>query len=83
MSRMRLQAAISLLHLSTVAVYAAQITKRMVRLAIVVQDTCYDVRHAFLSRMCVFGGLRKLPPRFNVIPFLTVHDPELDIKNMV
>ena len=62
---------------------AAQITKRMVRLAIVVQDTCYDVRHAFLSRMCVFGGLRKLPPRFNVIPFLTVHDPELDIKNMV
>ncbi|KAL1759171.1 armadillo-type protein [Schizophyllum commune] len=82
MSRMRLQAAISLLHLSTVAVYAAQITKRMVRLAIVVQDTCYDVRHAFLSRMCVFGGLRKLPPRFNVIPFLTVHDPELDIKNM-
>uniref|UniRef100_D8QDI4 Uncharacterized protein n=1 Tax=Schizophyllum commune (strain H4-8 / FGSC 9210) TaxID=578458 RepID=D8QDI4_SCHCM len=82
MSRMRLQAAISLLHLSTVTVYAAQITKRMVRLAIVVQDTCYDVRHAFLSRMCVFGGVRKLPPRFNVIPFLTVHDPELDIKNM-
>jgi hypothetical protein len=24
-----------------------------------------------------------LPPHFNVIPFLTVHDPEVDIKNMV
>jgi hypothetical protein len=26
---------------------------------------------------------QQLPPHFNVIPFLTVHDPEADIKNMV
>lgn len=24
--------------------------------------------------------MRSLPPRFNIIPFLTVHDPEDDIK---
>jgi hypothetical protein len=26
---------------------------------------------------------RKLPPRYNLIPFLTVHDPEADIKSRV
>ncbi|TRM60411.1 armadillo-type protein [Schizophyllum amplum] len=67
MSRMRLQAAISLLHLSTVTVP---------------QDSCYDVRHAFLSRLFKFSGARKIPARFNIIPFLTVHDPEEDIKTM-
>lgn len=26
---------------------------------------------------------QQLPPHFNIIPFLTVHDPEVDIKRMV
>lgn len=26
---------------------------------------------------------RKLPPRYNLIPFLTVHDPEADVKSRV
>jgi hypothetical protein len=37
MSRMRLQAAVSLLHLSTVPVYATAIAPRFLKLAIVVQ----------------------------------------------
>lgn len=37
MSRMRLQAAVSLLHLSTVALYANAIAPRFLRLAIAVQ----------------------------------------------
>ncbi|KAJ3508895.1 hypothetical protein NLJ89_g5509 [Agrocybe chaxingu] len=79
-SRMRLQAAISLLHLSTVEVFANAITPKFVRLACVIQDSCFNVRIAFLTKLVAFLQLRKLPTRYNVIPFLTVLDPEVDTK---
>ncbi|CAA7268353.1 unnamed protein product [Cyclocybe aegerita] len=81
-SRMRLQAAISLLHLSTVEVFANAITPKFVRLACVIQDSCFNVRIAFLTKLVAFLQLRKLPPRYNVVPFLTVLDPEADTKSL-
>ncbi|KAJ7135989.1 cohesin-associated protein Pds5 [Mycena epipterygia] len=80
MSRMRLQAAVSLLHLSTVPVYAKAIAPRFLKLAIVVQDTCFDVRHTFLKKLVTLSQPPKVPAHYNVIPFLTVHDPEADVK---
>ncbi|KAG6901443.1 hypothetical protein C0995_011956 [Termitomyces sp. Mi166 len=87
MSRMRLQAAVSMLHLSTVEVYAQTIAPRFLRLAVTVQDlgikdSCYNVRISFLSKLVSLLQPRKLPSRFHIIPFLTVHDPESDVKAM-
>ncbi|KAF8999085.1 armadillo-type protein [Cyathus striatus] len=82
MSRMRLQAAVSLLHLSTIEVYANALSPRLLRLAVVIQDSCYNVRIEFLTKLILLLQPRKLPTRYNVIPFLTVHDPEADVKNM-
>lgn len=48
-----------------------------------VQDPCYNVRMEFLMKLFPLLTARKLPPRYNLIPFLTVHDPEADVKNRV
>ncbi|KAJ7096724.1 armadillo-type protein [Mycena belliarum] len=80
MSRMRLQAAVSLLHLSTVPAYATAISPRFLKLAIVVQDTCFDVRMTFLKKLVALSQPSKVPAHYSVIPFLTVHDPEVDVK---
>ncbi|KAF8899783.1 armadillo-type protein [Gymnopilus junonius] len=81
-SRMRLQAAISLLHLSTVEIYASAMSPKFVRLACVMQDSCFNVRLAFITRLISFLLPRKIPPRYNVIPFLSVLDPEPDTRIM-
>jgi len=96
---MRLQAAVSLLHLSTVPKFATVVSNNIVSLAIMIQvcsrtvrlcpystylkDPCYQVRDEFLRKFISFATHQQLPPHFNVIPFLTVYDPEVDIKNMV
>lgn len=80
MSRLRLQAGVSLLHLSTVEVYANAIAARFVQVALMVQDTCFNVRFNFLMKLVSLLTPRKLPPRYSIIPFLTVLDPEDDIK---
>jgi sister chromatid cohesion protein PDS5 len=99
MSRMRLQAAASLLHMSAIGVYADALIPKFLRLAVVVQvsiprrkriftytlqqDSCYNVRISFLSKLISRLQSRKLPPRYNVILFLTIHDPEEDVKTKV
>lgn len=97
---MRLQAAISLLHLSTIEIFANAIAPKFVRLACVIQvrsipltyspltinglqDPCFNVRLAFLSKAILLLQPRKLPARYNLIPLLTVLDPEPETKNMV
>jgi sister-chromatid-cohesion protein PDS5 len=98
---MRLQAAISLLHLSTIETFANAIVSKFVRLACVIQvrivcfflffadsinclqDSCFNVRLAFLTKVILLLQTRKLPLRYNVIPFLTVLDPEPETKIMV
>ncbi|KAH9477762.1 Sister chromatid cohesion protein pds5 [Psilocybe cubensis] len=81
-SRLRLQAAISLLHLCTIETFSTAISPKFVRLACVIQDSCFNVRLAFLTKLISFLHPRKLSPRFNVIPMLTVLDPEPDTKTM-
>jgi len=81
-ARMRLQAAVSLLHLSTVPKFATIVTNNFVSLAIMIQDPCYQVRDEFLRKYISLATHQQLPSQFNVIPFLTVHDPEADIRNM-
>ncbi|KAJ3762232.1 cohesin-associated protein Pds5 [Lentinula raphanica] len=80
LSRIRLQAAVSLLYLSTVPVYAEALAPKFLRLALTIQDTCYNVRMGFLQKLVPLLFYRKLPARYNVILFLTAHDPEEDIK---
>ncbi|THV07080.1 hypothetical protein K435DRAFT_772803 [Dendrothele bispora CBS 962.96] len=82
LARMRLQAAVSLAHLSTVETYANALAPRFLRLALTVQDSCFEVRMKFLTKLIGLLQTRKLPARYNVIPFLTVHDPEDDVRNM-
>ncbi|KAK1222320.1 Sister chromatid cohesion protein pds5 [Marasmius sp. AFHP31] len=83
--RVRLQAAVSLLHLSTVETYANTLAPKFLRLALVVQDPCFEVRLTFVNKVVnllvnlLVGN--KLPERFNIIPFLTAHDPEDEIKH--
>lgn len=81
LSRLRLQAAISLLHLSKVDVYAQELTSKFSRLALTIQDSCYNVRISFLTKLLSLLQPRVLPPRYNVIPFLTVLDPEEEVKD--
>ncbi|KAH9968243.1 armadillo-type protein [Russula dissimulans] len=81
-SRMRLQAAVSLLHLSTVPKFATVVSNNLVSLAIMIQDPCYQVRDEFLRKFISLATHQLLPPQFNVVPFLTVHDPEPDVKDM-
>ncbi|KAH9161402.1 hypothetical protein EDB89DRAFT_2080638 [Lactarius sanguifluus] len=75
-ARMRLQAAVSLLHLSTVPKFAAIVTNNFISLAITIQFVPSSSANIYLS------------PRINNYPslqcdtLLTVHDPEADIKNM-
>ncbi|KIJ04367.1 hypothetical protein PAXINDRAFT_22347 [Paxillus involutus ATCC 200175] len=79
-SRMRLQAAVSLLHLSTIEAFANVISTNFIWLAITVQDPCYHVRIIFLTKLVSLLTARKLPTRFNTIPFLTIHDPEAGVR---
>ncbi|KAI0634818.1 armadillo-type protein [Trametes polyzona] len=80
-SRMRLQAATSLLHLSTVRIYAQEVAKYFVAIALTIQDPVYQVRMRFLDKLVALLSKGKLPVQYNVIPFLSVHDPEEDVKS--
>jgi sister-chromatid-cohesion protein PDS5 len=47
------------------------------------QDPCFQVRMVFLTKLIALLTPRRLAPRFNVIPFLTVLDPEPEVKKAV
>ncbi|KAH9849574.1 armadillo-type protein [Lenzites betulinus] len=79
-SRLRLQAATSLLHLATVEIYAPEIAKHFVSIALAIQDPVYQVRMSFLNKLVALLSKNKLPVQYNIVPFLSVHDPEADVK---
>ncbi|KAF9559464.1 hypothetical protein CPC08DRAFT_763333 [Agrocybe pediades] len=81
-SRLRLQAGVSLLHLSTLDLFATAMSPKFLHLACLIQDACFNVRQVFLSKLLLLLQSRRLPPRYNVIPFLTVLDPEPETKVM-
>ncbi|EIW55568.1 uncharacterized protein TRAVEDRAFT_73422 [Trametes versicolor FP-101664 SS1] len=80
-SRLRLQAATSMLHLSAVSTYVPEVTKYFVQIALTIQDPVYQVRMTFLDKLVALLSRGKLPPQYNIVPFLSVHDPEADVKS--
>jgi sister-chromatid-cohesion protein PDS5 len=82
---MRLQAGKSLLRLATVPEYQAAITQtaNFVQLALVAQDPLFPVRQRFVGTLLKLLVARQLPARFNTIVFITAHDPDPEIPNMV
>ncbi|RPD70263.1 hypothetical protein L226DRAFT_526109 [Lentinus tigrinus ALCF2SS1-7] len=82
-ARLRLQATTSLLHLSTVKKYALEVSKYFVPIAITIQDPVYQVRMTFLDKLISFLSQRRIHPMYNIVPFLSVHDPELDAQAYV
>ena len=43
----------------------------------------YQVRMTFLDKLVALLSKAKLHAQYNVIPFLSVHDPEADVKSKV
>jgi hypothetical protein len=84
-ARMRLQAAISLLRLARVQEYREVITQNanFLSLALVAQDPLFQIRVQFVGTLLKLLVARQLPPRFNTIIFITAHDPDLEVPNMV
>lgn len=99
-SRLRLQAAVSMAHLSAIDAFARVTTSHFVLLALTMQvvrplcltplpnltrpqDACFHVRSRFLAKIIHLLHTRVLPFRFNMVPFLTVFDPDEEIKNIV
>ncbi|OSD08806.1 hypothetical protein PYCCODRAFT_1380708 [Trametes coccinea BRFM310] len=80
-SRLRLQAATSLLHLATVPQYSHDVATYFVAIALTIQDPVYQVRMTFLDKLVSLLSRNKLPVQYNIIPFLSVHDPEEDVKS--
>ncbi|KAH8102266.1 armadillo-type protein [Cristinia sonorae] len=78
-TRLRLQAAVSMLRMASVEGLANEIQNHFVQLALTIQDPCYQVRGAFLDKVISQCSSSRLHPKFNIVPFLTVHDPDSEI----
>ncbi|KAJ3576722.1 hypothetical protein NP233_g231 [Leucocoprinus birnbaumii] len=61
-------------------IYSGVVMSNFLKLVLTIQDTCYGVRSTFLNKLIVLFMGKKLPPPFGVIFFLTVHDPEEEVK---
>ncbi|CAH7672632.1 armadillo-type protein [Phakopsora pachyrhizi] len=79
-SRLRLQAAQSILKLATYTVFTREVDSHFETLAGISQDPLYQVREKFITKLVKYLQQRRLRNiRFNVILFLVAHDPEPDI----
>ncbi|CAE6540975.1 unnamed protein product [Rhizoctonia solani] len=79
-ARLRLQAAVSLLKMSSSETYANVVLKNLIMLAITLQDTSFRVRSELLNKFTLLCINRKLGPNFYVLVFITAHDPEREIR---
>lgn len=43
------------------------------------QDSCFEVRLTFVTKLVCLLAAGSLEPPFHMIPFLTVHDPEREV----
>ncbi|TCD68846.1 hypothetical protein EIP91_009560 [Steccherinum ochraceum] len=78
-ARLRLQAAVSSLRLATVEKLHEDIRQNFVPLALTIQDPCYQIRMVFLNKLISMLSKVQLPPSYNIIPFISIHDPEADV----
>ncbi|KAG8711503.1 hypothetical protein FRC11_002628, partial [Ceratobasidium sp. 423] len=79
-ARLRLQAAVSLLKMSSSETYANVVLKNLIMLAITLQDTSFRVRSELLNKFTLLCINRKFGPNFYVLTFITAHDPEREIR---
>ncbi|KIJ30528.1 hypothetical protein M422DRAFT_36533 [Sphaerobolus stellatus SS14] len=79
-SRLRLLAATSLLQLASIPAYCEDIMPDFPLVALTIQDSCFQVRLGFLTKLVSYLSRKKTDPRFTVIVFLTAHDPEKEIR---
>ncbi|PWN28534.1 hypothetical protein BDZ90DRAFT_218538 [Jaminaea rosea] len=87
-SRLRLKAGLSVLKMALMPVCDAKVGQHdLNQLAGLVQDACFNVRSRFLHKLLLYlanqGKARKLPTRYNAIPFLVAMDPEDENREMV
>jgi sister-chromatid-cohesion protein PDS5 len=84
-ARMRLQAGVSLLRLACKKEYAEQVlqTENFVTLALVAQDEQHQIRQRFIAALLKLLAARQLRNWFHAMIFITAHDPEPEIPNMV
>ncbi|KAF8907524.1 armadillo-type protein [Mucidula mucida] len=75
MSRLRLTAALSLIQLASVTPVYSTLAPYVYHI-----DTCYEVRFNFLTKAFAILHQQQVPDVYNIIPFLTVHDPEEDLR---
>ncbi|KAK4699468.1 sister chromatid cohesion protein PDS5, partial [Phenoliferia sp. Uapishka_3] len=79
-SHLRLVSALSILKLASSDKFMREIMKKFDVLARVAQDTCYEVRSAFVNKLGTLMRNRIVKsPRFNMVFFMVAHDPELDV----
>ncbi|GAB1522287.1 Sister chromatid cohesion protein pds5 [Rhizoctonia solani] len=79
-ARLRLQAAVSLLKMSSAETYGNVVLKNLIMLAVTLQDTSFRVRSELLNKFTLLCINRKLGPNFYVLTFITAHDPEREIR---
>lgn len=78
--RFRLQAAISMLKLSRVPKYEKLVHPSFIHLALMTQDTAFQIRGIFIHKLIAYLFAKKFPGnvanRMMVMLFLTAHDPD-------
>lgn len=53
------------------------------KLALVIQDSCYQVRESFANRLIKYIQLGGLSTRYSIILMLSAHEPEAELKHRV
>lgn len=79
-ARLRLQAANSLLKLSTIPKYSNLIVLHFPQLALVIQDQSYQVRSGFVHKLLSYLQPPQLDPRYHCVLFMTALDPEEEVR---
>lgn len=81
-SRLRLAAVNALLKLATHDRLHDEILRHFARLARVAHDPVYEVRAGLIVRLLGYlrEGRARLPPRLNLLLFLTAHEPEEELR---
>lgn len=84
-AHLRLTAARGLLKLAKAdSAFDGMITQHdFQKLALVIQDSCYQVRESFANRLIKYIQIGGLPMRYSVILMLSAHEPEVELKHRV
>ncbi|KAK9451020.1 armadillo-type protein [Limtongia smithiae] len=81
-SRLRLSAGLFLLKLARLPVYERLISPKDINsLSLLVQDTNFQVRQAFIDKLKMYLAREQLPEKYIPIMFLMAYEPEDEVKD--